>query len=209
MSNAVRPIKDSFQEDDVVKLFLKLPRLVFVTINANKGLDFNLRLNKIGKWSDFLRKISSNFLIVRELTNGIHFHALVSLNKDKKMKYIKHVHFNYQEVSAKPQIPDREFDHMVLCESGLTGEEVDAVLDVRAAAKKKRRKALALTGSMSKTECSVRRIVHYILKDNPSKVFEDYIYMDKGIVNHIPKDVAVSALACSRSASIGDEQSEC
>lgn len=157
-------------------VFEKLPRLVFITINPNKGLDLNLRINKIGKWSDFLRKISSNFIIVRELTGGIHFHALVSLNKDKQMKYIKNVHFNYQEVSGKCVIPDKGFEFMNLTESLESIAEVEAVLEIR---KNERRELTKIINDRSKTkkQQNVDRIIRYILKDSPRFNLVSYIFI--------------------------------
>lgn len=164
--------------------FEKLPRLVFITINPNKGLDFNLRINKVGKWSDFLRKISDNFIIVRELTGGIHFHALVSLNKDKQMKYIKNVHFNYQEVSGKPVVPDKAGEYMDLCESLETLKEVEAVLQIRKEERRERLKQIS-TSSKTKKAINVDRIINYIFKDGPSIPMEDYIYLSKNKIQTI------------------------
>lgn len=170
MTNEVSPISVS----GVCDMFEKLPRLIFLTINPNKGLDYKLRINKIGKWSDFIRKFSSNFLIVRELTGGIHFHALISMNKNKDIKYIKNVHFNCQDVSGKANIPDRELEYIDLCESLETREEVAAVLAVR---KEERRKVSKdrLLSSLTKKQLNIHRIIRYVLKDSPREVLVDYL----------------------------------
>lgn len=172
--------------------FSNLPRLHFITINPNKGLDGKLRINKIGKWSDYLRKYSKNYFIVRESEKCYHFHALASL--DKELKFQKNVHFNVQPVSGtSPKYPN--FSEMWIAQIERTGELVeqglltseeagllaDAFIAKKREAYREKQKALRPILKTNK-ENKLYNIFRYMLKENPTQLFDDYILMYKGTV---------------------------
>lgn len=172
-------------------MFSKLPRLHFVTINPNKGLDSKLRINKIGKWSDYLKRFSKNYFIVRESEKNYHFHALVSLDKD--LKFVKHVHFDVRPVSDKPKIPDTR--HQFVCEAErlgglvdggvLTSGEADVLLEAfeKKQTQEQREKQRQMKSFLrDKKDNKLFNIFRYMLKENPSILFEDYILYIDGVM---------------------------
>lgn len=159
--------------------FVKLPRLMFITINPNKGLDDTLRVCKIGKWSDYLRKISSDFIIVRERKNGYHFHALFSLKKDKKINYIKNIHFKLDAVSGESNyVEDTTYESM--CEDiGSMGGTENDVKEAYDEYKEDRKVITKIINQRSKTkkEENVSRILNYLFKESPSLNMVDLVLL--------------------------------
>lgn len=215
MTNEVSPIMVTAKEKttkemtliNVLNLFRRSPRLVFVTIKPNqKGL--KPRMYSVGKWSDHLRKVSDTFLIVRELTGGPHFHALVSLKPEKAIKVVKHVHFNIQTVgSCTIGAGESHTDKVVtmmetageLCD---TVEECDAMFASMMLADKAKSKRVTQYLQVKKSD-NISRILNYMLKDSPTKQFTDYIMINNATARAICE--CASAIASApRGASASD-----
>lgn len=79
------------------ELFIKkiktypLSRLVFVTINDNSH---KTRFDKIGKCSDWIRRYSDCYYVVKGTVGGTHHHLLAGLKKDVNLIPHKGIHFN-------------------------------------------------------------------------------------------------------------------
>lgn len=194
----------------------KHPRLMFITINPNKGLDDTLRVCKVSKWSDYLRKISSDFIIVRERKNGYHFHALFSLKKGAKIKYIKNIHFRLDAVSGESNYAE-DTTYQDMCEDiADTGGTEDDVKEAYAEYKEDKKVITKIITEKSKTkkEENVSRIINYLFKEGPALNLVDLIYMKQSKLQFIQPtvkpDVAKQPLACSRSAETsGSKASGC
>lgn len=176
MTNEVSPNKQLYlSKEELFTKFSSLPRLKFVTINPNKGIK-DMPKTRVGKWFDLLKRCSNNFFIVREHTNGIHFHALVSILDGAEIKPQRGIHFDIKDVS-KPfkGMPDKmnELTHLV-CELGLSPEEAESVMSIRNDKAKARSKIAKPIASARKAD-DISRIINYMLKDGPEKPFEDYI----------------------------------
>lgn len=166
----------------------KKSNLNFITINPNKGLNGSLRVNKISKWSDYLRRYSDHFFIVREKEHNIHFHAIVSLNKE--LKFVKGVHFNVQPVldnnnnkhsyMTRTEVLTYQMERLgELIEAGLSTEEADEVLQLHmqrhdALQRDKQRKSRAFL--QDKKDNKLYNIFLYMIKEEPSIQFEDYVF---------------------------------
>lgn len=158
---------------EYIQHFTTLPRIVFLTINPNKGLKVCAN-TKIGKWTNILKTMSDNFVITKEETGGYHFHAIMSLKKDIKLRYIKNVHFKYIDVSNKPYIPENTYSD--LCES--VGELIphtnpqlrDEVLNKIVQARKEATSAHNKQQQpirKSRKLTNITKVIQYITKDNP------------------------------------------
>lgn len=125
----------------IVSFFSRLPRLRFITI---KSLLDNEKHQKIGYWSDRLRKISSNFYIIAEKNNNSsknHYHALVSVDNNEipKSWYLKGVHIMDKPVGnlgepSKPVIPEslEESEHIIygsVCSPTLGSKKSELLLE--------------------------------------------------------------------------------
>lgn len=134
------PVDCTQSNKKIVSFFSRLPRLRFITI---KSLLDNEKHQKIGYWSDRLRKISSNFYIIAEKNNNSpknHYHALVSVDVEIPKKwYLKGVHYMDKPVgnlweASKPIIPEslEESEHIIygpVCSPTLGSKKSEALLD--------------------------------------------------------------------------------
>lgn len=175
------------EKPSVFSSFLTLPRLMFITINPNKGSDGDLRINRIGKWSDFLKRYSDNFLIIMEVKHNIHFHALVSMRDDKPVKGVKGVHFKIDPVSKPASFIEdgmpvyiAESVGELVSSSVITPEEADILLERRInayyAAKPAKAKAQRANSKRTKLDHIVD-IIRYMNKESPSVRYMNYVYI--------------------------------
>lgn len=171
--------------------FKDLPRLHFLTINPNSGHDTTIRLNKIGKWSDHIKKVSNNFFIVKEIeATSTHFHALLSLEEGKSFNFLKGIHMRLDVIGKEKKIPLEmtEQDHreslIDLLETGdIDIRELEAIVEQRMIKQKKRICETALFCKERK-KGHVNRVLIYMLKEKPDKCYDDYITMiDNKTVN--------------------------
>lgn len=103
-----------YTKEELLKKFCPLPksRTIFVTIKSTP---------KSKPWSmdrarKYLTRYSDRFLLVESPKNGIHFHALVFLKKNRYPPPVKYVHMNIQTVGgeikqiipSEPEGPDPE-----------------------------------------------------------------------------------------------------
>lgn len=167
----------------------KKPRLHFITINPNKGSVGTLRVNKIGKWSDYLRRFSSNYFIVREQKNNIHFHILASL--DTELKFIKGIHFNVRPVSDKSKYVDPSESYVAeaerlggMIEAGvLTTGEADTLLDAFVAKQKQEQRDAQRRNKsflQDRKDNKLFNIFKYMCKEDPCNIYEDYVFCFNG-----------------------------
>lgn len=79
-------------ENSISKRLLRFPlkSLFFITIKDNTQKS---RWVKIGKISDWIRRYSDDFVIVRGMEGGIHFHLLAGIRKNANIRYQKGIHF--------------------------------------------------------------------------------------------------------------------
>lgn len=116
--------------EEILKHFSTQPRLLFITVRGSG------RWQKIGKVSDLLKRVSSNYFIVREKDkkgDGYHFHSLVSTNKDIKPNwYRKGIHIHVVPVGDKkvrlPLIPQDEEEMLHLKYGDTIPEGIDKIL---------------------------------------------------------------------------------
>lgn len=182
------------KKQSLYSFFHGLPRLVMVTIHPNKGME-ECRLTKLGKWSDHLRKMSDNFLIVREKTGGFHFHGLMSLKPGAKLKYLKNIHTRYDEVNnssgnfiPKTFVDDVESAIYILEKNEIDPRQCRDLLDTMIELNTIKRKSQSREISAfcrDRKMGHVTRIVNYILKDKPTNVYEDYILIRGGAIHEI------------------------
>lgn len=112
MNNELIPILHLTDIDSVLKTFnnYKLRRLVFFTVKDNSH---STRWDSIGKISDWVRRVSHHYMIVKGTQGGTHFHGLVGLSSDKTLSYQKGIHINVQYVNSVPK-PDVPVDFVEL-----------------------------------------------------------------------------------------------
>lgn len=104
----IRPLEESVERFKVAVRAAAVTSVFFVTVKDNRK---DTRWSKIGKVSDWMRKYSDTYYLVRGVSGGIHFHAVCVLKQGCVIRYQKGIHMNVRPLS------DRKCD--------LTREEVE------------------------------------------------------------------------------------
>lgn len=89
-------IDTAVPREELISMMVRYPRkrLCFFTIKDNSHQTV---WNKLGKCSDWIRRYSNIYYLVRGTNNGIHFHGLAVIKDDcKQLRFPKGIHFDVQ-----------------------------------------------------------------------------------------------------------------
>ncbi len=156
-------------------------KLHFLTIKSHK-----LNEQKIGYASGKLRKISKDFILVREPNKrvpGYHFHALLQLTKSpSKSWYKKGLHIKMVPLGGHIPLRPPPLNNS---RPGLSKKEWDKVTSMTPSESKLYflgKKFLKVQAKQADKNDHVGRILNYLSKDSPESPvqYEDYIYYKAG-----------------------------
>ena len=145
---------------------------------------------KVGKVTDHLKKVSKNFLIVRETDKvrqgGYHYHAIMIMDKEPhKGWYTKGVHIDLRKI-GRPQtnvgltvpLPD----NTVLETKEMLYHEPERLSEVERAVERKIERKVFKTAKRKK---HIDRVVAYLNKEQKDpQPFVDYTYVINGRFSH-------------------------
>lgn len=91
------------EKEDTINNLLKYPfsRLAFITIRDPSQKTKWTEMSKIRTW---IRRYSDDYVIVRGMSGGIHFHLLAGIKINKTIKPQKGIHFHIKYLNDKTEI---------------------------------------------------------------------------------------------------------
>lgn len=137
--------------------------------------------SKIGKVSDWVRKFSDHYFIVREKnqdSDDYHYHIICKQKKDTKISDFRHNKIWIKRLDSgmtmppslpdlRAEVADRFFDP----DDPLTNAEINAIADYDL--------KMHYIQQYHSIESQSKYMIRYMLKDNPSTKYEDYIIQYK------------------------------
>lgn len=171
--------------------FSKKSKLYFITFKSHL-----VKWQKIGTISDHMRKVSDNFLVVRESNKqkeGYHFHVLASLKKDFYANWYRkdvHIHVSGYKRTDISMFISHSQDDDEIAKYGMNPDEVrnatqEELLDAEAMVKAS--KAYAKVINHNNLYKRVLRTLTYMSKElDPIVMYENYLFRKD---NKVCKDI--------------------